>query len=272
MALTASVAVAIAPLGIALLPGNAYADCSCDSAGAKAPTSGSDSMLEHGGGLAKQALDLGSLTGEQRATIQVLAADRRTAAEPAREANRKLLTQMADQLDNEGSIDEDKLAPTASAVDQAVSAAMPGQADAANHLHALLTREQRNMLIDHVEAKMSLRAALPQTRAPEGSAGMPEVVPERGGMTRLGLTPEQRSTITTRMIAARNSESGPPAAEQAKAFLEGFRKDKFDARTFGRPPSVGRHERMFAEVVVPVLTPVQRTTFAEILRERAAQA
>jgi hypothetical protein len=90
-------------------------------------------------------------------------------------------------------------------------------------------------------------------------------------MARLGLTPEQKSMISTRMIAARNSDPGQPVAEQAKAFLEAFRSERFDAHAFARPPSVGQHERMFAEVVVPVLTPVQRTTFAEILRERAAE-
>jgi hypothetical protein len=152
-------------------------------------------------------------------------------------------------------------------VDGAVDAAMPVQVDSLNRLHQILTPDQRNMLIDHVEARLALRRAAPRETWASG-AGAAEATPEQA-LTRLDLTMEQTSEVMTRLRAARNSEPTESLAERTEAFLGAFRSEGFDARVFARPARAGEHEKMFAEVVLPTLTPVQRTTFAEILRERA---
>jgi Spy/CpxP family protein refolding chaperone len=262
IALTASVAGAVAPL-----PGNAHAEASDPPAGSRAAQPQPNAMLHQGGGLATQALDLASLTPLQRTQIQQLVAERRSAAVPVSRANRILLTKLADQVD-QASIDRDKLAPAVGAVDSAVDAAMPVQLDALNRLHKILTPGQRNTVVDRAEARIAeRRAAARETWASDESPGPAEAAPEHA-VARLGLTSEQKSEVVARAGAtrARPSES---LAEQTSQFLEEFRSDGFDARAFAHPPRAGEHEAKVAEVVLPVLTPAQRTMYATILRDRA---
>jgi Spy/CpxP family protein refolding chaperone len=271
IALTASVAGAVVPLAIAPWSGNAYARAGRGPTGSQALEPQPSAMLHQGGGLAAQALDLASLSGEQRTQIRQLVGERRSAAAPVRQANSKLLKQLADQVDK-AAIDEGKNAPAVGAVDSAVDAAMPVQLDSLNRLHQILTPGQRIMLIDHAEARVAeRRTAARETWATDSSRGAAEASPEHA-LTRLDLTPEQKSQVTTNLRAARDPQQTESMEDRTRAFLEAFRSDGFDAHAFAHQPRAGEHEQRFAEAVLPVLTPVQRTTFAEILRERAHRA
>jgi Spy/CpxP family protein refolding chaperone len=268
IALTASVASAVAPLAITQSAGSARADASGGQAGSQAAQPQPTAMLHQGGGLATQALDLASLTRGQRAQIQQIVDERRTAAVPVRQANRKLLDQLADQVDA-ASIDQARLAPAVGKVDSAVDVAIPAQQASLNRLHQILTPQQRNTLIDHVEARLvERRAAARQTWASDGRSAAAEASPENA-LTRLDLTQEQKSEVVTRLRAARDSQPTESLADRTDTFLDSFRTEKFDAHALVHPPRAGEHEETFAQVVLPVLTPAQRTTFAEILRERA---
>jgi multidrug efflux pump subunit AcrA (membrane-fusion protein) len=125
------------------------------------------------------------------------------------------------------------------------------------------------MLIDHAEGRLVQRtAAARQTWASDGRAAAAEASPENA-LTRLDLTQEQKSVVMTRLRAARVGQTTEPLTERTRAFLEGFRSDGFDAHALVHPPRAGEHEETFVQALLPVLTPVQRTTFAELLRERA---
>jgi Spy/CpxP family protein refolding chaperone len=267
--LTASVASGVAPLAVAPLSGTAYANASGGQTDSyvQPPLTG---MLEDAG-LARQALDLASLTPVQRIQIQKLSVHRRTAAAPVRQANRALLTELADQVArvDQASIDEAKLAPAVGAVDHAVGATMPVQVDSLNRLHEILTPEQRGMLIDQVEAHLDQhKAAARAAWGPEADWGTADTPPDHA-LTRLDLSSDQKSQVLTRLRATRETQASGSLADQTKAFLDAFRSERFDARTFDHALRAGENEETFAALIVPVLTPVQRTTLAEILRERA---
>jgi len=98
----------------------------------------------------------------------------------------------------------------------------------------------------------------------------------------LGLTQEQRDKLKTKLEAQMKADQAQMKARMAasekkmKAIGDAFVGDKFDAKKAGvgtQAPEMAKtmatKEVTFAETVLSVLTPEQRTKFAAELREHA---
>jgi Spy/CpxP family protein refolding chaperone len=212
----------------------------------------------HRGGLVGAALKLDSLTAEQRASIESMVQQRKTASTPARQADALVLTALAQQVE-QARIDPQGLAPTLSAEQSAAATETAVDRDTLNRLHAVLTPAQRAQLVDRIEAA---RGEHPQKRGDEKNKG-------RFGHG-LDLTPEQRAQIAANLTANHPAGDATGPNGQRGKLLEAFRGDSFDASAFVEVHSPGEHMERLAAAMVPVLSPSQRATFASHLRTRAS--
>jgi Spy/CpxP family protein refolding chaperone len=102
-------------------------------------------------GILQQAQKLDGVSAEQIQQIGALEAQRHAAAEPVRQVDAKLLTDLATQVDA-AKVDRGALQPELTAEEQAAQAEKNADAATLTSLHALLTPAQRNQLVDRVEA------------------------------------------------------------------------------------------------------------------------
>jgi Spy/CpxP family protein refolding chaperone len=222
----------------------------------------------HRAGLVGEALKVDSLTPEQRAGVQELAVERRSARTPVRQADARVLSQLAQEVE-QASIDAQALAPSLSAESTAAVAESAAEKDTLNRLHALLTPAQRNQLVDRVENEFAKAHQGPRAGHRGGE----------GWGHKLGLTPEQKSQIAANLRAERNGgapdgqDSAPRADQRGKIrdALEAFRGDSFDPGALVHVEHGGERAEMLARAMVPVLTPAQRKALAESFRKRAAR-
>jgi Spy/CpxP family protein refolding chaperone len=214
---------------------------------------------EHREGLMGDALRLGSLTPEQRSSVDELMKERRAANVPVRQADARVLTELAQQVE-QAKVDPGALETTLNAEKGAAVARGAVDKDTLVKLHALLTPAQRNELVDQLEAAHANHRHQ-RADAHEG---------ERSGAGgKLGLTAEQRTAIRANLKA-----EGTPKGEhhgELRAALESFRGDAFDPSALVAVESGGERTEKLAQAMVPVLTPAQRATFASHLRARAAR-
>jgi Spy/CpxP family protein refolding chaperone len=213
----------------------------------------------HRQGLLGAALRLDSLTPDQRASIEQLIAQRRTARTPVRQADAQVLEVLAHQVE-QASIDPSGLAPTLTAEKTAATAELGVERDTLNRLHSILSPAQRGALVDGVEAHVR---SFRQDHADAGVGAAPGGGHDGHG---LGLTPDQRAQIAANLRA----EGLPGQMGQARAMLEAFRGDAFDASSYLHAIVPGEHAEHLAQAMVPVLTPAQRAQFANRLRTRAS--
>ncbi len=250
-------------------PGVAMAQTSQPSA---QPGADASTRHHHRGGLVAQALQLDSLAPEQRAAITQLAGTRRTAEVPVRQANARILTALATQVE-QASVDPQALAPSVQARDGAAVAARSVDRDTLQKLHDLLTPAQRGQLVGAVEAELHPRA----WGHDGGAAGGRLAHLER----ELGLTPAQEQQIASNLHQAPDAQLPGPAGARAarlaagKAWLESFRTDTFNANAgdvdmLGRMDHRSERLESLVQAAVPVLTPAQRAQLASHLRQRAA--
>lgn len=220
-----------------------------------------DAEARHGhgqqAGLLGQALQLDSLTPEQRTAIGQLVDRRRAASVPVRAADAQVLTALAQQVE-QASVDRQSLGPVLVAEDKAADAQSAVERDAINRLHSLLTPAQRGQLVDRIEAEHARKDAGEERRHPAW-----------GG--KLGLTAEQKSQIAAN-LGERQRASGAKAGHDGERHqaLESFRGDSFDPSALVHVEHRGERAEKLAEAMVPVLTPAQRGQFANRLRARAA--
>ena len=200
------------------------------------------------------------LRADQRATIEQMAKDAETRTEPVRKARADLAMAIADQV-QAGAIDRTALQPKIDAVKSAHAAVEPQNRAALEKLHDLLTPDQRAAFVAAME-----------NHPHEGFRhGMRERMQKWA--TDLSLTQDQQNQIRDQVRAkwqAKRAEGGPRMHEHMHAMLESFKGDKF---TMDQPPAAGDFGgRMLGvlETAVPILTPAQRATAAQKLRDRAA--
>jgi Spy/CpxP family protein refolding chaperone len=221
----------------------------------------------HHAGLVGQALKLDSLTLEQRAGVKELVVERRSARTPVRQADARVLSQLAQEVE-QASIDAQALAPSLNAENTAAVAESAAEKDTLNRLHALLTPAQRNQLVDRVESEHA-RAH----EGPRAGHGRGE-----GWGQKLGLTPEQKSQIATNLRAERPASAPggeeharrPDQEQESRSALEAFRGDSFTPDALVHVERGGERAEILARAMVPVLTPAQRKALADSLRQRAA--
>ena len=206
----------------------------------------------HRKGLVGAALKLESLTPEQRTQIEQLVVQRRAAAKPVRQADAQVLEVLAQQVFAD-KMDVQALGPSLAVERAAVAQERSVDAATLGQLHSILTPAQRTELVDRIEARMA--------KAPRGG----ERAWKGGG--KLGLSESQREQVRTNLQASR--PAGTPPRGQMRAALESFKGDAFDAAAFARPADPGAREVRLTQAMLPVLTPNQRATYADMLHHRA---
>jgi Spy/CpxP family protein refolding chaperone len=235
----------------------------------------------HHGGFAMfvaMSLDYLGTTPEQSAALNKIQRDMYTEMQPAYDAEKRLLSMIADGV-VAGHVDrasvEAGIAQSAAAagrVDDAVAGSL-------NELHAVLTPPQRIALVDKIDAHFEVWNDVnlaDETAARDAHGGhLARVAKE------IGMSPEQveksRANFKSSFVTARFHYDRNEGAEYVKAFGIAFESDAFDARTLGAGGSVNAHiatwgaTRMarFYEAVTPVLTLDQRTKLADALRRHS---
>jgi len=212
----------------------------------------------HRKGLVGAALKLESLTPDQRTQIEQLVSQRRAAAKPVRQADAQVLEVLAQQVFADR-MDAQALAPSLAVERVAVAQERSIDVATLGQLHSILTPAQRAELVDKIEARMA--------NGPRAAEGAKERGAWKGG-GKLGLSEQQREQIKTNLQASRPATVDPQRG-QMKAALESFRGDAFDASALARPADPGAREVRLTQAMLPVLTPNQRATYADMLKHRA---
>jgi Spy/CpxP family protein refolding chaperone len=212
-------------------------------------------------GLLDEALKLSSLAPEQRTSIEHLQQARRAANVPVRQADARLLTAVAQQVE-QANIDRAALEPVVQAKESVAAAAHGVDRDTLQKLHDLLSPAQRGQLVDAVEARG-------HSHANGGRGGALGRIDRR-----LGLTAEQEQQILSNLRAEHPSvkpEGKRDRAETRHAWLESFRGESIS--TVDAPDGYlhgTEHLEDLLQATVPVLTAAQRAQLSNQLRARAA--
>jgi len=238
----------------------------------------------HGGFTHLVILSVETLGGtpEQHDKIEKVRADLLAKTMPVRDANKNLLTVLADVL-ADGIATPEENAKVDGAVAQlatAASAAHAASADALNQLHEILDAAQRTTLVEKVQAHWQVWR---QANAEEDkdNNGLPDAEERRlAHMTKLlALTADQVEKIKTGLKTAMANLPGKldPAEVDAhvKAFGDAFVQATFDVKSLHTGEGVSSHlaaagaGRMarFYTVVAPILTADQRTKLADHFRK-----
>ena len=107
----------------------------------------------HHGGLVQAALKLDSLKTEQRSQLEQIESQRKAAEVPVRQANAVVLTQLAKQVEQDH-IDRTGLKDSLTVEEAAAQAARNVDVNTLVQLHGILSAQQRNQLVDAIEARI----------------------------------------------------------------------------------------------------------------------
>lgn len=226
-----------------------------------------------------EALGEVPLRVEQRTEIEGLASDAQARHEGALAAKREVALLVAAQIER-GTIDRDAFTPTIDAAAASIEKVRPLDRAAFERLHAILDHDQRVALVDAIEVKLRER----KSQARPGRGHLEEWV------TDLKLAPVQmefiRVTVMKEITDGHESEpapSGRPSWREERAkghrVLAAFKEDRFvldeiapttDARVMAK--EISTKMLNVAELVLPALTPEQRTIAAAKIRARAASS
>jgi Spy/CpxP family protein refolding chaperone len=262
---------------LALVPAGAALAQQTAPAAAQPGQASQPGAMGHRPGLLREALELDSLTADQRATIEALVAQRRAAAAPVRAADAQLLTVLAQQVE-QASIDPATLAPSLGAEETAATAESAVERDAINRLHGVLTPAQRGALVDRVLADHAHWGGGEHGRAHDGGApdeGHGFGPRGRAWAAKLGLTADQKAQIAASLRASRQADGGARGQWRAqrserRQALEAFRGDSFDASALVHVEHRGERAERLTAATVPVLSAAQRAILASALRARAS--
>jgi hypothetical protein len=235
----------------------------------------------HGGVLRLIAVSLQELDlrPDQRATLEGLRADLLAKLEPERTAGTELADVLADGVAT-GAVDDARAQLAEAKLRDATARFRLATTEDLDRLHATLTPAQRTALI----ANMQTLWAEWQHQWQEAGSKPPE--PPTDDMAilsrKLGLTPEQVGRIEVRFHRSMEgvvAEYYPrDAVARAETFGAAFETPGFEAQNT-EPPSDLAPPRMFGatrmtrffEAFAPELTPAQRATLAQTIREHAAR-
>jgi len=241
-----------------------------------------DGLIEHHryhhhGGLTlliAMSLDTLGVSPDQRASVDRIRGELQAGMEPARSAEQQLMTVLADGLAAD-KLDADKLDAAVAHVADAAAKVYDACVLPLNELHAVLTQVERSALADKVEAHW---AVWRKSNGDQGDLANSEAARLATLTVHLGLAKEQVDRIRTRLAEGHASPfDTQEATAHLRAFGDAFRSEKFDARTLATAHvadsqlagwGAARMAR-FVEAAGPVLTPDQRSDFAQRLYAHA---
>jgi Spy/CpxP family protein refolding chaperone len=224
-------------------------------------------------GFVMSAVETVGIAPDQQTAIDGFRKEHRVKMKPLREANRAVLQLLADGT-AAGSIDKAKVDLAITQAGSAATAVQPAMQTLLDELHGVLRPEQRAALVDKVDAHFAAWKEA-NDRTADGSKHLRRIGRE------LSLTKDQLDKARASLDATKDTTK-PFDAAAAEAYLKAFDgafpADTFDAKKLpaAGPGSAGMvtwgTARMASlyEALVPVLTPDQRTTLADKLRQRAA--
>ena len=232
----------------------------------------------HGGFAMFIAMSLDSLNvdPDQSAEIVKIQTDMRAKMQPAHDAEKNLLTALADGIAS-GKIDKGKVEHATKQMADAAATVHDAVTDSLNHLHAVLTPPQRAALVDKVEAHFAVwTQATSEDESADAHGGHLGVLAKD-----LALTPAQvekiRTSFKASMAAAPVHFNRIQSEEHLRAFGEAFASDNFDAKTLSTGGAANAQIATwgaartvrFYEAVNPSLTLDQRAKLASALRRHA---
>jgi Spy/CpxP family protein refolding chaperone len=220
----------------------------------------------------REALQKLDLKPDQKAGVEKLATDAKARHLPVFAAREALAKAIADQV-QAGAIDRGALAAPMGALLTAIDQARPGDRAAFVRLHEILDKTQRGKLVDSLEARFAEHGGKRW-----GGGHGPGMGALKQWANELHLSDAQREQVKTAMMSHFGAHkdamraAGSEMRAEGKQILERFRQDTFtlddSPALFGRPrleAHIGK--LLFAvEVVVPILTPAQRTQAAAKIR------
>jgi Spy/CpxP family protein refolding chaperone len=233
----------------------------------------------HRGGIVSFiAMSLDTIGGndDQKAAIEKIQTALRVKLEPARVADQKLATVLADGI-AAGSIDKAKVDAAIAKLAEASKGVHAAIADSLNELHGVLDDAERVALVDKVEAHWQVWKDANEEGAKAGEPrdhGRIEVLTQA-----LSLTSDQVDKIRDairKAPAARHFDEDKVTAH-ITAFGTAFEAPTFDAKKVTGGDTINANLTSwgatsmahFYEAILPVLTPDQRTKLAERVREHA---
>src|SRR5664280_1363303 len=214
---------------------------------------------------------------EQKAAVDVAEADLEKLGDATKEAQTQLGNDIADGA-TAGKLDKGKIDADVKKLTQAAESTAAGAQDAVNKLHKALDAAQRKKLVELMHAKGKDHEEHMKAEMGDHAKGEYGHMMDKMG-EQLGLTPEQREKLKAKMEAGMKAEMGKMKEHQAgmqkrmKALGDAFESEKFDAKKAGVGEHSGEMVKMmtggrirFVEAMLSVLTPEQRSKFAEHVR------
>jgi Spy/CpxP family protein refolding chaperone len=233
----------------------------------------------HRGGVTQfvaMSLDTLGADDAKRPEVEKVQRDLQACMEPAGRREMELHLTLADGI-AAGKIDKAKVEKTIAHLDTAAAAVHECSSGGLNQLHAILSSSERWELVEKVQAHWDVWRQVDHeaTAGGRGPGGWIAKLEDE-----LTLTPDQVERISKAVHKALAASSARFDRKKVEASVQSlaaaFVQDSFDARSI--PANANAHlatrgaKRMaiFYETVTPVLTPEQRATLAEHLREHAS--
>lgn len=233
----------------------------------------------HRGGLTQfiaMSIDTLATDEARRPTVEKLQDELFACLAPTKVMERTLLLKIADDVTADTRTTNARVEETIAQLGVASVAMAECSAETLNKLHAALSPDERAALTDKVEAHLDVWRQVndeAEVRGPAQGRHLAHLTRE------LSLTPEQAERISSALDASRagaaNRFDAKTTDTALRAFATSFEEPAFDARSLapeanGRLMSHGAHRMViFYDTVAPLLTPAQRATLAERLREHA---
>ncbi len=230
---------------------------------------------------------------EQKAAVDAILADLEKLGDATKEARTQLSSDVAEGA-AAGKLDKAKIDADVKKLAQAADSTAAAMQDDVNKLHKTLDAAQRKKLVELMRAKGKEHEEHMKAEMGEHEKGHEKGDHDKGAHgehehgrmdkmgEQLGLTPEQKEKLKGKMEAGMKAEMAKMKEHHAgmvarmKAIGDAFETDKFDAKKAGVGEKGGDMVKMMAEgkihmveAVLSVLTPEQRTKFAEHLRTHA---
>jgi Spy/CpxP family protein refolding chaperone len=216
----------------------------------------------------------------EQASVDKIRADIRARMQPAHDAHAALLNLVADGV-AAGSLDQAKIDAAIAKITEVSTQMDDATNDALNQLHAALSPPERAALALKVQAHYMI-----WERANADKDAHADQEHEGGQIHHLAqvlkMTPDQVQKIDaafTATMASGQSFDSKAAEEHLSAFVNGFSGDQFDAKTLTTSDKANagvtgwgatRMVKMY-QVMLPILTPDQRTALAAVLRDHATK-
>ena len=218
---------------------------------------------------------------EQKSAVDAIDADIEKLGDATKEGRMQLNNDLAEGA-AAGKLDKAKVDADVKKLEKAADSTAAALQDAVNKLHKTLDPAQRKKLVELMRAKGKEHEEHMKAEMAEHGKGEHEKG-EHGRMEKmgeeLGLTPEQREKLKAKLEAGMKAEMGKMKEHHAgmekhmKAVGDAFETDKFDAKKVGVGEHAGDMVKMMTsgkihmvEAVLSVLTPEQRSKFAEHIR------